>query len=686
MSEIYLQLPAILLSLSLAVYLLLKQRSRLAACALAGALLTCAVVEVFDLLMVVSSGNLMVLKKGSLIAESWQPFWFLLFALTFARDRALRGLSWLSRILLVATLALPVFAVAASTERWFYSPDFSDERILFLVNHGYYFYIALMGGMVVALSHLERTLVALPRFDRLRIKLEMVGAGTIVVMLVIYYSQAFFYRSLDMNLVPVRSLVLALAVILIGVSRLRGGVVAGVRLSPSMAYRSLVLLGVSIYLVGLGLLGEGMRYLDVGMQRAIFLSIAVLGGLGVVLVFLSEKLRRRAKVLVHKHFYQHKYDYRKEWRRFTGHLSSACTIEDLQQGILSFYCDTFVCGVAALCLRDDDRGCYRFTAGYQIQTPRKVFENGSPFVSFLSGREWVFNIVDDNPEDPGEIVPFCKEHGFSLAVPLLFEESLEGFIFLGHPVNPDERLIYEDFDLMKMLARQATSTLLSLRLSAQLILAREMAAIGRVSAFVVHDLKNLASNLSMVTENARDFLQDPEFQEDMLQTLDGTAARMKDLIARLKNVAEHKDLNMGEADLFRVAEAAVRLAGEDQVTLCGGSVPVLLDSQEMEKVVQNLVLNAREAGGSSVLVEVGCDQTPFVRVSDQGCGMSEAFIRQRLFRPFQTTKAKGFGIGLYQCRNIVEAHGGRIEVESRVGEGSCFTVVLPGSKSVMSDE
>jgi hypothetical protein len=105
----------------------------------------------------------------------------------------------------------------------------------------------------------------------------------------------------------------------------------------------------------------------------------------------------------------------------------------------------------------------------------------------------------------------------------------------------------------------------------------------------------------------------------------------------------------------------------------------------MEKVVQNLVLNAREAGGSSVLVEVGCDRAPFVRVSDQGCGMSEAFIRQRLFRPFQTTKAKGFGIGLYQCRNIVEAHGGRIEVESRVGEGSCFTVVLPVDKSVTSD-
>jgi len=230
---------------------------------------------------------------------------------------------------------------------------------------------------------------------------------------------------------------------------------------------------------------------------------------------------------------------------------------------------------------------------------------------------------------------------------------------------------------MKMLARQATSTLLSLKLSAQLSTAREMAAIGKVSTFVVHDLKNLATNLALVTDNARDYLDDPEFQQDMLQTLDGTTTRMKELIFRLKNVSERKPVNLVPTDLLQLAAEGVRLAGCDQVCLCGESVPALLDPREMEKVVQNLVLNAQQAGGASVLVEVGRDQGAFLRVTDRGCGMDEEFIRQRLFQPFQTTKPKGFGIGLYQCKNIVEDHGGRIEVESRVGEGSCFTVLLP---------
>jgi putative PEP-CTERM system histidine kinase len=679
MLEFYLSLLAILLSLPLAIYLIVRHRTRLAAYALAGALLSCACSELFDLLVVTNPDDLMTLKRGAMIAESWQPFCFLLFTLSYARDRALRGLAWSSRMLLALSLSLPVFALVAPPARFFYSPDFAEERILFLGSHGFYFYIVLMGYLVTALFHLERTLVALPRAERLQVKLEMVGVGTIMAMLVVYYSQSLFYRTLDMNLLPVRSLLLAIGVFMIGWSRLRGGVVAGVRVSRDMAYRSLVLLAISIYLVGLGLLGEGMHYMDGDMQRVLFVSVAVLSGLSVVLVILSEKLRRKAKVFLHKHFYRHKYDYRKEWRRFTSHLSSARTVDALQEGILSFYCETFACGEAALFLRDEEQRDFRFNAGCQVAGLTRVFENESPFISFLSDRDWIFNIADDNPADLDDVLAFCRENDFSLAVPLLFEKSLEGIIFLGRAIHPDERLSYEDFDLMKMLARQATSTLLSLKLSVQLSTAREMAAIGKVSAFVVHDLKNLASNLALVTENAREYLDDPEFQQDMLDTLEGTTARMKALIARLKNVTEQKNLNLVETDLMQIAAAGVRMAGGEQVALSGEPVPVRLDPREMEKVVHNLVLNALEAGGVPVQVEVGRDEAVFLRITDRGCGMTEEFIRQRLFRPFQTTKPKGFGIGLYQCRNIVEAHGGRIEVESRPGEGTSFTVLLPGN-------
>lgn len=682
MFEFYLPLMAILLALILTIFLLLRHRTSLAIYALSGALLACACSEIFDLLAVANPASWLLMKRWTLIAESWQPFFFLLFGLTFARDQAIRGLTWLSRILLAGSLVLPIFAAASPAVKWFYSPDFIEEKVLFLHNYGFYFYISLMGYLATALFHLERTLVALPKFDREQVKLEMVGTGAIMMILVIYYSQALLYRSIDMNLVPVRSLILIIGVTMIGVSRLRNGVVAKVRVSRVMAYRSLVLLAVGAYLAGLGMLGEGMRYLDLAMQRTLFVSIAVLAGLAILLVLLSEKLRRRAKVFLHKHFYQNKYDYRREWRRFTDHLSSARSIEALQQGILSFYCDTFACQNAALYQRDNEFDNYRLTAEYQIDDLAEVFEDEGPFAAFLTDRDWIFNTADENPDELKGVLQFCHTYGFTLAVPLLFEKRLEGVIFLGHAIYPEEHLKYEDFDLMKVLARQATSTLLSLKLSVQLSSAREMAAIGKVSTFVVHDLKNLVSNLAMMTENAREYLDDPDFQRDMLETLEGTTTRMKAMISRLKNVTERKNLNLEPSDLLNAAVSGIRLVGEGQVSLQGEPVAALLDQREMEKVIHNLILNAQEAGGAPVRIEVGRDREAFLRVTDQGCGMTEEFIRQRLFQPFQTTKPNGFGIGLYQCKNIIEAHGGRIEVESRVGEGTSFTVFLPGQGGI----
>lgn len=688
MLEFYLPLLTILLLLTLALYLLLRRRGGVAVYALSAALLCCAGSELFDLLAMANPEEWLSLKRGTLIAESLQPFCFLLFALTFARAGGIPAVSRFSKSLLAAALILPLLVLTNPPVAFFRSPDFGDEHLLFLTRYGFYFYIALMAGLAAALFHLERTMVALNRPERSRVKLELVGAGLMMVVLAIYYSQSLFYRSLDMGLVPVRSLVLAIGTLLIGFSRLRGTVVAGVRVSRDMAFRSLVLLAVSLYLVGLGLLGEGMRYLDVSLQRALFFSVAILSGLAVVMVLLSEKLRRRVKVFLSKHFYRQKYDYREEWRRFTGHLSAAHTVEELQQGILSFFCDTFACGLAGLYLRGEGENRYNFACGYQIGALELSIPGGSPFVSFLTERDWVFNVADENPPELKQMLAFCREHEFTLAVPLLFENSLEGVIFLGRPANPDEDLIYEDFDLMKMLARQATSTLFSLRLSAQLNSAREMAAMGRVSTFVVHDLKNLVSNLAMVTDNAAEYLDDPDFQRDMLETLHGTVARMKELIARLRNVAGPRALNLTPNDLRQMAENSCKLAGCEPVMLSGESVYALVDGNEIQKVLQNLLINAREASPpeAPIWVEVGCGDVPYVRVRDNGKGMEEEFIRQRLFQPFQTTKAAGFGIGLYQCRSIVEAHGGRIEVESRPGAGSCFTVWLPGDSCVPGAE
>jgi putative PEP-CTERM system histidine kinase len=305
-------------------------------------------------------------------------------------------------------------------------------------------------------------------------------------------------------------------------------------------------------------------------------------------------------------------------------------------------------------------------------------QKGNPLVAYLEQHRWVY-CREERPEVLSDNSAIFQRHEIHFGVPLLFEESLEGFILLGPPIDPGELFIFEDFDLMKVMARQATSALLNLKFAEQLSTAREMAAIGKVSAFVMHDLKNSVSNLALVVENARNYMADPAFQKDMLETLDNSVQRMKGLIERLKNFEKKTRLELASCELSALVATTVAELPKEGITVAGEPTLCLVDRFEVAKVVQNLLLNALDAtaGNGPVHFEVGCDGMAYIRCRDQGCGMSAEFVREQLFKPFATTKKKGFGIGLYQCRQIVEAHGGRIEVKSGVGEGTEFTVWLP---------
>lgn len=681
--QIIFSILAILLTVGYGAYLLAHRPRRLSSFVLAGGLLACVVLEFCDLRVLLDPEGLQFWKRGALLAESVLPGFWLLFALVFSRTGGWREMSRLSRLLLLATLAFPLAALLLPTSAIFYSPDFAEEKMLFLGSAGYFFYVALMVCLVVALAQLERTLVALPRPDRWRIKFEVMGASVLLAVLVIYYSQALLYRSLDMNLLPVRSLSLALGVGLMAFSRLRRGEAVRIRVSREIAYRSVVLLAVGFYLILLGIFGAGMRYLHLSGNRSFFVGLAVLAGFALVMLLLSERIRRRIRVLLHKNFYQQKYDYRNEWLQFTSKLVGARSREELEKGVLEFYAETFSLRGAALFLRDREGGRFRCSACFENEAAELCFEADHPLLARMVGQDWV---IDLGEEDESLLVgdwARLRAMGASLLVPLRFENTLEGFIVLGRRIYQQERLTYEDFDLMKILAHQTIGVLLSRKLYADLAAAHEMAAIGRVSTFVIHDLKNLVSGLALVVDNARDYIDDPEFRGDMFETLEHTVDNMKNLIARLQNVKHRPQIESVPCDLLEVAKEGAALAGAADVDISGEPVSVWGDAAELIKVVVNLLHNAREAAaGNPPRIEVGCAGQAFLRVVDQGCGMSEEFIRTRLFQPFETTKKKGMGIGLYQCRQVIEGHGGRIEVHSTPGEGSVFTVWLPTQAAV----
>ena len=574
--------------------------------------------------------------------------------------------------LFIATIASPI-------DRLLFSPDFADEQILFLTKSGFIIYLLMMVYLVFGLVQLERTLAGLHQTQRWGIKLIVLSSGLLLVSFALYFSQSLLYRSINMNYLSIRSVAVLIAALMLGYSHLYRDSDSKLALSRGIAHRSFVLLIVGGYLILLGVVGEGLRYLNITYTKQIFFGILLLSICALAFVFLSEKLRRKLKVILHKNFYQSKYDYQEQWKKFAERMTSGMSLNDIQTNILDLFCEPLACKGAALYLYDYESKTYLYASSFNSRRDWRPFTENDPLVVSLKQKEWIINLRESHPELAHSLIESFDDIGAFLVVPLFFDEELAGFIVLGEQIDPDEILTYEDYDLLRMLARQAIATVQGLRLSEQLTTTRELAAIGKVSTFVLHDLKNQVSGLSLMLDNARDYIDDPEFQQDMLETVANTVRNMKGLIGRLKNIKEKPELVIASVWLHKIIEDAVETAAGN-IDVDGVPVQVAVDEEEIYKVVLNLLVNAAEATsqGEAVQVKYGeKNDFAFVEISDSGCGMSVEFIEQKLFKPFETTKKHGFGIGLYQCKQIVESHGGTIEVESQEGEGTTFTLFLP---------
>jgi len=307
---------------------------------------------------------------------------------------------------------------------------------------------------------------------------------------------------------------------------------------------------------------------------------------------------------------------------------------------------------------------------------RHVASHPEPFVLEQSREPWVEELTKRNPD-------VFRKGGERVCVPLIGKGQALGMLIVGDRVNGIPFSV-EDFELFKSLGAQAASGLLNLQLTRQLIQAREMEAFQTMSAFFVHDLKNTASTLSLMLQNLPAHFDDPAFREDALRAISKSVDRINDLIARMTLLRQRLELNLVERSLSEVvAEALDSLRGALGENVVYSSEPapkVPIDPIQIQKVVVNLLLNARDAAGKEGEIRVETGQQngwATLCVRDNGCGMSQEFITRSLFRPFQTTKKKGVGIGLFHSKMIVDAHRGRMEVESHEGKGTLFRVLLP---------
>ena len=670
----FITILAVITLLSGAGYLLYTERTR-AGLYLSAALTATALTDFFDLLSLNASSNPFLWKTCALSVEALLPLLWLLCSLTFFRQSGPWRLSPARKGAVSLTVLFFVVQQILPLKAFFYAPDFPGERLLFLADVGFYYYIAFLLCMIMVLVNFEITFVNASPDAVWKIKYELIGLGIVVAIQVFYYSQALLYRSLNMNYLSLRSFLYLVAAVMIAYSLVFRHGKGRVQVSRQVAFKSVIIITVGIYLILLGILGKGMQYFSSFFSRNIVISIIFITGTGLLVLLLSDRFKRELKVHLHKNFYQYKHDYRTQWLRFTEQLSSSSSGDELIQHILSAYCNIFGITGSALFLLDTTRARYCAVADHNMTLKVEMVEAGNSLVTFMHQHAWVISVYEDVPGIRAEDSRCFCDNGVFFVVPLFNDTELEGFIVLARPVSSKEIFIYEDYDLMKTISRQAFLAIMHQRLSEQIIRAREIQAIGNVATFVAHDLKNHVSSLSLIVENAARHLHNPEFQKDMLASLGNTVTKMQTLIGRLKNFGE-QDLNLHQVNLLELSEKTANLLLESRISVSGSPETVWGDETEIQKVIINLLMNAIEASEKTepVILEVGCDNAPYIRVSDKGCGMTSRYIRAELFKPFRTTKRQGLGIGLYQCSQIMEAHGGRIEVNSIEDIGTVFTV------------
>jgi putative PEP-CTERM system histidine kinase len=272
--------------------------------------------------------------------------------------------------------------------------------------------------------------------------------------------------------------------------------------------------------------------------------------------------------------------------------------------------------------------------------------------------------------------------GNRLCTPLWTGDRCIGMIILADRVGGVPYTV-EELDLLKCMGDQIAMGLVNLRLSEEIMRGKELEAFQAISAFFVHDLKNAASTLSLTLQNLPVHFDDPIFRQDALRGIGETANRINQLINRV-GALRHLELKLVELDLNRLVDDALEvLKGAPEINVVKElhlQPKLKVDRDQFGSVITNLLLNARDAVGPGGEVRIETSQSDswaILSVADNGCGMSPAFLRASLFRPFQTTKKKGLGIGMFQSKMIVEAHRGKIQVQSEPGAGTTFRIMLP---------
>lgn len=618
------------------------------------------------------------------------PGIWLAFSVTYARGNY--AAFWRRWLPIIACFCLLVPAVAIGFQNRLLADTASGVRLAW---PGQIVQVFLVIGATAVLMNVERTFRAAVGLMRWQLKFMVIGLATLFLVRIYTSTQFLLFSEINPVLDALNAAALGICSVLGFVSLRRTKRFAlDLYPSPTLVYRSFAVILVGAYLFAIGVLAKVIAIVGGGATFSLqaFLLLLALVVLGLLAV--SDRVRLWVKRFVGQHLRRPVYDVRKLWRTLSEATAAKVEEVDLCRAAVNWISGTFDLLSATVWLVPQQGESLVFGASTCLSEAEAeaLIQSKDKIAGALAKLQEHAGAIDiDEVRQPwADVVrqwhPARFPHGgHRLAIPIVSGPDFLGVIIIGDRVA-GVPFSMEEMELLKCVTDQIAADLVRIRLSRKLLEAKEMQAFQTMATFFVHDLKNTAWTLSLLVENLRTHFDRPEFREEAVRSVSKSVARINDLVGRIGSLRHQLQLNRRPADLNEIIESALKdFAGMSDVTLVKSLAPLAsldVDREQIHKVMTNLLVNAREASRAGQEIRLSTEQRNghvIVSVQDHGCGISPQFLKSHLFKPFQTTKKKGIGIGMFQSKMIVEAHGGRIEVESREGEGTTFRVLLPFS-------
>ena len=517
-------------------------------------------------------------------------------------------------------------------------------------------------------------------------KFLCLGIGCIFAYDFFMYSDALLFKQISLSIWEARGIVNGMAVPLIAIAIARNPKYElDIHVSRHVVFHTATIMGAGAYLLLMAVVGYFIRFY--GGTWGSLLQIAFFFGAGVLLLTLlfSDKIRAKVRVFLSKHFFSYKHDYRDEWLKFTQNLAES--VDSVPESIIQSII-TLTESNGGMLWEKTEAGQYTLTTRWHM--PEVASMNAaslSSLTAFMERTQWVIDF-DEYEENPnlyeGLSIPdwLLSTPNAWLIVPLMFKGGCIGFILVKRS-ELQKKINWEDRDLLKTAGQQAASHLAQHQVDQALMQSRQFEAFNRLSAYIVHDLKNILAQQSLIVANAEKHKHNPEFVDDVIATVKNSVARMTGLMAQMRSGergSNAKVVDLGEL-LAKVVDGAKVRQPEAGLECTIDEILVLADSEQLATVFGHMIQNAQDATEKTgrVLVRIKPeDNHVVVDVEDTGIGMEPDFVRDRLFKPFDSTKGlTGMGVGAFESREYIRSLDGDISVVSVPGEGSAFRIVLP---------